>query len=102
MNTQHTVKTKLDARSTDKVETAVTINWDSISIEDTQKLAAKSILISAQSEWRAEGVIPREATLDANSYANPSRKPRGPVDVRKLLAAMSPEDRDALLAQFSQ
>lgn len=83
--TKHTVRTKLDSRSAEKVETAVTINWDSISLEDTRKLASKAVIIAAQSEWRSEGVIPLEATLDANAYANPTRKPRGPVDPKAAL-----------------
>lgn len=96
-----TVRTKLDARSTEKTETAVTIDWSTISQEDLQKLAAKTIIIAAQSQWRGDGVIPTEATLNAHDYANPTRKPRGPVDLKALLAKMSPEERAALLEQFA-
>ena len=96
-----TVRTKLDARSTEKVETAVTIDWSTISQEDLQKLAQKTIVIAAQSQWRAAGEIPTEATLNAADFANPTRKPRGPVDLKALLAKMSPEDRAALLEQFA-
>lgn len=99
--TTFTVRTKLDARSTEKTETAVTIDWSTISQEDLQKLAQKTIVIAAQSQWRAAGEIPAEATLNAHDFANPARKPRGPVDVKALLAKMSPEDRAALLEQFA-
>ena len=99
-NTSHTVRTKLDSRSAEKVETAVTIDWEQISLDDTRKLASKAIIIAAQSEWRAEGAIPREATLDANAYANPTRKPRGPVDLKALLAKMTPEERAELMASL--
>lgn len=98
--TQHTVRTKVDSRSAEKVESAITIDWSNISLEDTRKLAAKAVVIAAQSEWRAEGSIPREATLDAHAYANPTRKPRGPVDVKALLSKMSPEERAELLASL--
>lgn len=97
--TAHTVRTKLDSRSTDKTESAITIDWENISLEDTRKLASKAIIIAAQSEWRAEGAIPREATLDANAYANPTRKPRGPVDLKALFGKMSPEEQAAFLAE---
>lgn len=96
-----TVRTKLDARSTEKTETAVTIDWSTISQEDLQKLAQKTIVIAAQSQWRAAGEIPKEATLNAADFANPTRKPRGPVDLKALLAKMSPEERAALLEQFA-
>lgn len=99
--TLHTVRTKLDARATEKKETAATIDWSNISPEDTRKLAAKTIIISAQSEWRATGSIPESVTLDANTYANPTRKPRGPVDVRALLAKMTPEERAELMASLA-
>lgn len=100
-NTQHTVRTKLDARATEKKETAVTIDWSNISLEDTRKLAAKTIIIAAQSEWRSAGSVPDSVTLDAHAYANPTRKPRGPVDVKALLAKMTPEERAELLASLA-
>lgn len=98
--TTHTVRTKLDARATNKTESAVTIDWSKISEDDLRKLAAKTVIIAAQSEWRAEGAIPETVTLDAHAYANPTRKPRGPVDVKALLAKMTPEERAELLAQY--
>lgn len=99
--TTHTVRTKLDARATTKTESAITIDWSTVSDDDLRKLAAKTVIIAAQAEWRADGSIPQSATLNAHDYANPARKPRGPVDVKKLLANMSPEDRAALLAQYA-
>lgn len=98
--TTHNVRTKLDARSKDKTVTNVTIDWETISIEDTRKLASKAVIIAAQSEWRSDGVIPESATLHAADYANPTRKPRGPVNVKALLAKMTPEERAELLASL--
>jgi hypothetical protein len=98
--TTHTVRTKLDARATSKTESAVVIDWSTISMDDLRKLAAKTVIIAAQTEWRASGDVPSSVTLDANTYANPSRKPRGPVDIKALLAKMSPEERAAALAEY--
>ena len=98
--TEHKVRTKLDSRATSKTETAVTIDWSTISTDDLRKLAAKTIIIAAQSEWRSAGNVPESATLDAHSYANPTRKPRGPVDVKALLSKMTPEERAELLASL--
>lgn len=98
--TTHTARTKLDARATEKTVTEVTIDWSTISIEDTRKLASKAVLIAAQSEWRAEGAIPTTATLNAHDYANPSRKPRGPVDIKAAINKLSPEERAATLAML--
>jgi hypothetical protein len=95
-----TVRTKLDARATSKTETQVAIDFSTISQEDLQKLAAKTVVIAAQAEWRAAGVIPDTVTLNAHDYANPTRKPRGPVDIKALLAKMSPEERAAALAEY--
>ena len=101
--TKHTANTRLDARS-EKVETAVTIDWSNISLEDTRKLASRTIIIAAQSNWRNEGTIPTEAVLDANEFANPSRKPRGPVDPKKALlkafADFQKENPEATMADF--
>lgn len=98
--TTHKVRTKLDARATTKTETAVTIDWSTISLEDLRKLASKTVIIARQTEYRADGNIPTSDTVNANDYANPTRKPRGPVDIRALLAKMSPEERAAALAEY--
>lgn len=98
--TTHEVTTRVNAKA-EKVTTAVTINWENISQEDMRKLASRTIIIAAQGNWREAGEIPAEATLDANDFANPTRKPRGPVDVKAMLAKMSPEERAAILAQFA-
>lgn len=101
--TKHTANTRLDARS-EKVETAVTIDWSNISLEDTRKLASRTIIIAAQNNWRTDGVIPTEAVLDANEFANPTRKPRGPVDPKQALlkafAAYQKENPEATMADF--
>lgn len=101
--TNHKATTRLSARS-EKVETAVTINWGNISLEDTRKLASRTIIIAAQNEWRTDGAIPTEAVLDANDFANPTRKPRGPVDPKQALlkafAAYQSENPDASMADF--
>jgi hypothetical protein len=100
--TTTTAKTKLDSRAdTVATETAITIDWSTISLEDTRKLAERTIVIAAQANWRKDGNVPTEATLDAHEFANPTKRPRGPVDVKALLAKMSPEDRAALLASFA-
>lgn len=98
--TTHTVRTKLDSRATTKTKTAVTIDWSTISTDDLRKLAAKTVIIAAQAEWRSDGTIPESVTLDAHAYANPTRKPRGPVDVKALLSKMTPEERAELLASL--
>ena len=64
-----TAKTKLDARAETATETAVTIDWSNISLEDTRKLAERTIIIAAQAQWRKDGHIPTEATIDANEIA---------------------------------
>lgn len=95
--TTHTVRTKLDSRATTKTETNVIIDWSTISTDDLRKLAAKTVIIAAQTEWRTAGEIPETVTLDAHQYANPTRKPRGPLDIKAYLAKMSPEEREAAI-----
>lgn len=99
--TNVTAKTKLDARAESATETAVTIDWSNTSQEDMQALAARTVVIAAQSQWRKDGVIPTEVTLDANDYANPTRAPRKPVDLKALVAKMTPEERAAFIASLS-
>ncbi len=99
-----TARTKLDARATSKTETAVTIDFSTISQDDLQKLAAKTIVIAAQAEWRAAGSVPESVTLNAHDYANPAKKPRGPVDpkqaLKTALAAWKKENPEGTLEDF--
>ena len=84
------------------VVTNVTIDFESFSLEDIRELAAKSLVIEAQSEWRKAGSIPTEATLTSAEFGpSAPRAKRGPVDPAALLAKMSPEERAALFAKFA-
>jgi DNA-directed RNA polymerase specialized sigma24 family protein len=96
-----TTKTKLASNDANPVTTAVTIDWSNASEDDIKALAARTIVIAAQSQWRKDGSIPAEITLDAHEFANPTRAPRKPADLKAMLAKLSPEDRAALLAQFA-
>ncbi len=101
MNTTHKTKTKIDARAEAAIETAVTIDWSTISDADLKALAARTILIAAQAQWRKDGAIPAEATLNAHDFANPTRAPKKAPDLKALLSALSAEDRAALLASLA-
>ncbi len=98
--TNVTAKTKLDARAESATETKVTIDWSNTSQEGLQTLAARTVVIAAQTQWRKDGHIPTEVTLDANEYANPTRAPRKPADLKSLFAKLSPEERAAFLADL--
>lgn len=96
-----TAKTKIDARAETATVTAVTIDWSNTSDEDIKALAARTVVIAAQSQWRKDGAVPSEVTLDANDYANPTRAPRKPADLKTLFAKLSPEERAAFLADLN-
>ena len=101
--TTTTTKTRL-AQGTDAVSTAITINWETASVEDMRALATRTIIIAAQSQWRTAGAIPTSVTLDAHAFANPerTRKPQDAVATAKAaLAKMSPEERAAFLASLA-
>ena len=101
--TNVTAKTKIDARAETATLTAVTINWDNTSLDDIKALAARTVVIAAQSQWRKDGVVPSEVTLDANDFANPTRvrTQKSNIDtLRAALAKMAPEEREAELAKI--
>lgn len=99
--TNVTAKTKIDARAESATLTAVTINWDNTSLDDIKALATRTIVIAAQSGWRKDGAVPAEVTLDANDYANPTRAPRKPADIKALFAKMTAEERAEFLASIA-
>lgn len=99
---QKNVNTKLDARS-EKVQTALTLNFEGVTQEQLQDLAARSAIIAWQAKVRSEGAIPTEATFNVSECFE-TRK-RGPVDpvqaARNALAKMSEEERAAFLASLA-
>ena len=83
------------------VVTSVTIDFGSFSEAAIQELAAKSLVIEAQSEWRKAGSIPTSVNITAADYGpDAPRAKRGPVDLGAMLAKMDPEQRAALLAKY--
>jgi hypothetical protein len=98
---ERNIKTRVKDGAEPQV-TKVTIDFGSFTEADIRELAAKSLVIEAQSDWRKAGSIPAEATITSAEYGpSAPRAKRGPVDVGSLLAKMSPEERAALLAKFA-
>ena len=99
-----TAKTKIDARAASATETAVTIDWSNASDEDIKALAARTIVIAAQSQWRKDGVVPATFTADAHAFANPTRAPRKPIDpkeaFKRAYAEHLAEFPEATIAEF--
>jgi len=63
---ERVIKTALneaDRKAGKIVVTKATLDWEGVSLEETQKLAASSVAIDQQSIWRTSGVIPTECTI---------------------------------------
>lgn len=80
----------------------VTIDWSGMTDDDLQALAQRSIIIRKQNADRLAGVVPEtEYVLKAVDYRIGVRTAR-PVNLtpEQMLAALSPEERAALIAKF--
>lgn len=80
----------------------VTIDWTGMTDDDLQALAQRSIIIRKQNADRLAGVVPEtEYVLKAVDYRIGVRTAR-PVNLtpEQMLAALSPEERAALIAKF--
>ena len=83
------------------VETALTIDWSDMTPEDVQALAQQALIVKLQGKWRKEGIPNGECTVNAAEYKVGVRAPKTKQTLEQMLAALSPEERAALVAKFS-
>lgn len=103
MTTTNTTTTSVETRKeagAEAITTALTLNWEGMTLEDTRALAQQALIVKLQGNWRKNG-IPTEATINAADYKVGTRAARQPKDLKSLIAAMSPAEKAALLASLT-
>lgn len=98
MNTNTEVTTR-PAAGAEAVKTNLTLNWDGMTEDDLRALAQQALIVKLQGTWRKNG-IPEEATVNVVEHKVGTRAPRGPVNVAAAVAALSPEEKRALLEKL--
>ena len=83
------------------IETALTIDWSDMTAEDVQALAQQALIVKLQSQWRKNGIPAGECTVKAADHKIGVRAPKTKQTLEQMLAALSPEERAALVAKFS-
>lgn len=99
-NTETKVETRTQAGQA-PVETALTIDWTDMSAADVQALAQQALIVKLQGKWRKEGIPNGECTVKAADYKVGVRAPKTKQTLEQMLAALSPEERAALVAKFA-
>lgn len=93
------MSTKLNERST-AVKTAVTLDFANLSEEETHDVLEAWYRVRLASAWRADGVIPTAATIDAAEYAPGQRRARKPVDATTAAMALDEAGKLALMEKL--
>ena len=101
MKTTTSVETRPSAGA-DKVTTNLTINWEGMSEEDTRALAQQALVVKLQGNWRKNGIPAGDHEVNATDYKVGVRAPRRPKDLAAMIAALSPEEKAALLAKLAE
>lgn len=84
-----------------KHKSNVTIDWTGMTVQDLQALAQRSIVIRKQNADRlAEVVPPTEYKIKATDFRIGVRTVKEKQTPEQMLAALSPEERAALIAKF--
>lgn len=98
--TNTTVSTR-PAKDADAIETKLSINWDGMTDDDVQALAQQALIVKLQSNWRKNGIPAGDAEVNAVDFKVGVRAPRKPADLATMIAALSPEEKAALLAKLA-
>lgn len=96
-------KTEVETRAAageDKVLTNLSIDWEGMDRDDLIALAQQTLIVKLQGQWRRTG-IPTALDVKATDHKVGTRAARTPASIESLLAKLSPEDRAALLAKFT-
>lgn len=98
--TNTTVNTRAD-KDSDAVETNLTINWEGLTTEDIRAMAQQALIVKLQGAWRKNGIPSGDATINAVDYKVGVRQARKPTDLASQIAALSDEERAALIAKLT-
>lgn len=100
MKTETTVSTKVTKDAEAPIKTALTIDWDGMTDDDTRALAQSAMIVKWQGRARTNG-IPTEETIKATDYRVGTRTLRKVLTPDEIIANLSAEDRAALIAKLS-
>lgn len=86
----------------ESVKTTLTIDWTECTEDDLRAMAQQALIVKLQGAWRKNGIPNGEHTVKAADYKVGVRTPKTKQTVESMLAALSPDDRAALLAKYRQ
>lgn len=101
LKTTTEVATK-QAAGAEAVTTNLTIDWEGMTDADLQALAQQALIVKAQGNWRKNGIPAGDHTIKAADYKVGVRRAPQPKDLATMIAALSPEEKAALLAKLAQ
>ena len=91
------VSTKPSKDSVTSVKTSLNIDWDGCTVEDLKSWAVQALVVKLQGGWRKNG-IPATLSIRALDH-KPGTRSAG-LTKEQLVAALSPEEKKALLAKL--
>lgn len=85
----------------ESVKTNLSIDWADVSEDDLRAMAQQALIVKLQGKWRKDGIPAGDHAVKAADYKVGVRAKREPFDLKKAIAALSPEDKRALLASLT-
>lgn len=98
--TQIEVDTRPQAGA-ESVKTNLTLDWEGMDADDIRALAQQALVVKLQGQWRKNGIPAGDHTVKAADYKVGVRAKRQPADLATMIAALSPEEKRALLAKLA-
>ena len=98
MQTIVTIKTS-PKKGADETETQLTIDWD-VTQEKIVELATRSVVITQQSKYRRDGIIPKSDNVKVSTIGTRTASVLTPEKMIAAAASFTPEQKRALMEQL--
>jgi hypothetical protein len=100
MNVTTTIVTTRPAAGAEGIDTNLTINWEGMEQADIVALAQQALVVKLQAQWRKNGIPSGDTEIRAVDYRPGTRATKTKPSIETMLAALSPAEKQALVAKL--
>ncbi len=100
MSITTTIVTTRPAAGAEGIDTNLSINWEGMSEDDVRQLAQQALVVKLQAQWRKNGIPSGDLEIRATDYRPGTRATKTKPSIESMLSALSPAEKQALVAKL--